>query len=1097
MNRLASWLSTYSVRYGLLIFLIGLIVPLAASFYMVYENGLPLTFESLIAVQATQPILWLVDTTPLVIGILTYLIGRRQDSLVQITSQLEKSIAERTAEIETANQKLRLEVDERQRAEVIISRGKREWEAIFDAVTDLIVVTDTNGIIIRCNRSVIRNLHKTFPEVIGRSILEVFFGASVNAPVSFDNLEKEIQFPSLDGWYDITNYPLVLEGSPYGSIYYIRDITERKLAEAEIRRQKQYFESLVLNSPIAIVTMDRYASIVDCNPAFEKLFGYTRTEVDGKILDDLIVPESIQQEGKNMTCEAMRGNVARTIGQRLRKDGSLIDVEVFGVPVEVMGEQLGVLGLYHDISDMKRAEAALQQAKETAETADRAKSEFLANMSHEIRTPMNGVIGMLELALETRLTHEQRDYLQTALESAEALLALLNDILDFSKIEAGRLDLEIIDFNLRNTVEDVAYTLAQRADDKGLEMACLVHHDIPSALRGDPGRLRQILVNLASNAIKFTSHGEVVIRAELLDETDQQATIRFSVQDTGIGIPQDRQNAIFERFTQADGSTTRKYGGTGLGLAISQQLVEMMGGEIGVNSEPGIGSTFWFTATFDKQPERASMTLATPSDLLGLHVLGIDDNATNRTILMKMLRGFGCQISMAADGMEGLGMLRAAARSGDPFRVALLDMQMPDMDGEQTAHAIKSDPAISDTHVVILTSMGHRGDAARLEAIGCSGYLLKPIKQQQLFDALLAVLGKSPVETKDKSHRLVTRHTISEQKRESLRILLAEDNPINRKLAVTLLQKAGFHVETVENGVEAVKALQTGTYSLVLMDVQMPEMDGLEATQNIRSWEGRKKHTPIIAMTAHAMKGDRERCLSAGMDDYVTKPLQPQELFDTIDRWAQYPSLPMDDMSMDSFVLAEDNAKPDKIQLPVQDDWSQMVSFSLEGTALEIAPGEVSDLEFDREELQADHAEKGNDSAVLEQVLSEKTAITPIDLANTLPRFENDWDFFIEMFQEFVAHLDGRISDLKNALEAQDAPSLNRLAHNLKGVSSNFCADRLTNLAKRLEMQAAQGKLTDAPDLVREIEIEAPVLQAYYNQLVDLLPNNHRVEEQS
>lgn len=1095
MNRSASWFSTYSVRYGLSSFLIGLIVPLAASFYMILEDGMPLTFGSLITVQVTEPILWLVDITPLVVGVLTFLIGRQQDRMVQIAGQLENSIADRTAEIETANQKLRLEVDERQRAEIIISRGKREWEAIFDAVTDLIVVTDIDGIVIRCNRALIRRLQKTFPEVIGKSILEVFFGDSVDMPTSFEDVDKEIQFPSLDGWYDITSYPLVLEGNPYGTIYNIRDITERKHAEAEIRRQKQYFESLVQNSPIAIVTMDRYARIVDCNPAFEKLFGYTRAEVDGKVLDDLILPESTQQEGKNMTHEAMRGNVVRTIGQRLHKDGSLIDVEIFGVPVEVMGEQLGVLGLYHNISDMKRAEAALQQAKEAAETADRAKSEFLANMSHEIRTPMNGIMGMLELALETRLNPEQRDYLQTALESAEALLALLNDILDFSKIEAGRLDLEIIDFNLRNTVEDVAYTLAQRADDKGLEMACLVHHDIPSALRGDPGRLRQILVNLASNAIKFTSHGEVVIRAELLDETDQQASIRFSVQDTGIGIPQDRQKAIFERFTQADGSTTRKYGGTGLGLAISQQLVEMMGGQIGVNSEPGKGSTFWFTATFDRQPERASVTLATPSDLLDLHVLGIDDNATNRTILMKMLRGFGCRISMAADGMEGLRMLRAAARSGDPFRVALLDMQMPNMDGEQTARAIKSDPAVSDTHIVILTSMGHRGDAARLEAIGCSGYLLKPIKQQQLFEALLAVLGKSPVETKDRSRRLVTRHTISEQKRECLNILLAEDNPINRKLAVTLLQKAGFHVETVENGLEAVKAVQTGIYSLVLMDVQMPEMDGFEATQNIRSWEGRKKHTPIIAMTAHAMKGDRERCLSAGMDDYVSKPLEAQELFDTIDRWAQYPSLSVDNITMDSFVLAEDSAKPDEIQPPSQDDWSQMVAFSLEGTALEIVPDEVSDLETDREEPQAGKAYKKNDGATLGKALPEETAYVPLDLANALPRFENDWDFFMDMFEEFVTHLSGRVSDLNNAVEAQDTRSVNRLAHNLKGVSSNFCADRLTDLARKLEMQAAQSKLTDAPDLVRGIEEEAPLLQAYFEQLVKLMPKNQRSEE--
>jgi len=853
--------------------------------------------------------------------------------------------------------------------------------------------------------------------------------------------EKETWTDHPDKWVSTTKMPMRDDaGNLIGTFGISTDITERKRVEEELVREKKFLEALNLNSPVAIVVVDNDGRILSCNPAFEKLFSYKDEEILGALLDTIVTTNETFAEAQQYTKQILHTTV-HAISKRRRKDGSLVDVEIFGVPVFVEGKKIAALAIYHDISELMRA-------RREAEDANRAKSEFLANMSHEIRTPMNGVIGMLELALDTQLNDEQRDYLQTSLQSAESLLTLLNDILDFSKIEAGELGLENINFDLRNTVEDVAYTLAKRAQDKGLEIACLVHPDLTSDLCGDPGRLRQILVNLVGNSIKFTHQGEIVIRAEPIQETNTYAIVHFSVQDTGIGIPRERLGAVFDRFTQADGSTTRKYGGTGLGLTISKQLVEMMGGKIGVESTSGIGSTFWFDIRFEKKPREkivtAPLTLG-PVNLTQARVLIVDDNQTNRMVLTKNVEAMGCRSDAVASGAKALENLRNAQRAGDPYHVVLLDMQMPGMDGEQTARGIKSDPAVKDVKIIILTSMGQRGDAVRLTALGCSAYLLKPVKQQMLFDAVIAVLSHEGKQQPS----LITRHTLNEQRKPGQRILLAEDNAINQKLAVVLLQKAGYSVDAVETGVQALEKVQSDQYNVVLMDVQMPEMDGFEATQHIREWEReRGSHIPIIAMTAHAMQGDRERCLEAGMDDYVSKPIEPKVLFSALGRWMR----------------STESTTTDEMEVP-QDYSSPANVFS--GNLDEGLFGEASSA-----------ARPTEQAAPISSAVAPTDAL-PVNLESALYRFGDDRGFMMEMFQEYRAHLRTRVEGIRAAWQDGDANRLGRLAHNLKGVSLNFNVEPLANVALKLEELGRREDLTDAPPLIAQLDAEAGRLEEY------------------
>jgi two-component system sensor histidine kinase/response regulator len=530
---------------------------------------------------------------------------------------------------------------------------------------------------------------------------------------------------------------------------------------------------------------------------------------------------------------------------------------------------------------------SLQEKSRQAEAASRTKSEFLANMSHEIRTPMNGVIGMLDLLKTTGLTPEQEEFTTSLNQSAESLLTIINDILDFSKIEAGKLDLETIDFDLRTTLEDIGDMLAFKAQDKGLEYVCMIHHDVPSLLCGDPGRLRQIIVNLAGNAIKFTDNGEVIVRALLENEDATRATIRFRVSDTGIGIPKGHIGRLFESFSQVDSSTTRKYGGTGLGLTISKQLVELMGGRIGADSEEGKGSEIWFTAKFEKQPEDKERRVVVPEVIAGKRILVVAEHATIRQVLCEQLKMWGCRYKEASDGSQALEELGRAVIGKDPFDITIIDLHIPEMDGKTLGQKIKQAPDLKNTQLVLMTIMGERGDGKRFQDIGFDAYLTKPVKQSQLYDCLAAVTGLQKEAPADQAKAIVTRHSLADDKKRKVRILLVEDNIINTKVALHILERFGYNADAVTNGKQAVKVLETASYDLVFMDCQMPEMDGYEATGKIRNPESKvlDHKVPIIAMTAHAMKGDRDKCLEAGMDDYLSKPLNTQALSDILEKW--------------------------------------------------------------------------------------------------------------------------------------------------------------------------------------------------------------------
>ncbi|PIU31590.1 MAG: hypothetical protein COT06_07290, partial [Syntrophobacteraceae bacterium CG07_land_8_20_14_0_80_61_8] len=652
-----------------------------------------------------------------------------------------------------------------------------------------------------------------------------------------------------------------------------------RAAMSQVKAEKALQDKLLQTAGAAILTVDAQRHILTVNDEFCGLTGYAREEVVGKSCLELLGDSDCILDS-TVTINAVTDPKAIRVhkhGSRIRtRQGEELQILKNASPiVNEHGRVVGAIESFVDVTELVRAR--LQ-----AEAANRAKSEFVANMSHEIRTPMNGIIGMAELLRETQLNSEQQEYLGMIRTSAGHLLQLINDILDFSKIEAGRIEIDEIPFDLRNTVESTIKTIAVKAHEKGLELLCRLQPAVPSAVIGDPARLRQVITNLLGNAIKFTAAGEILLSAEVEseNEAENQISLHFSVADTGIGIPAAKQASIFDPFVQADGSITRRYGGTGLGLHISRRLLQMMGGSLWVESEPGQGSTFHFTLNLHLDPARTPKpTLPTDFDPNGVRVLVVDDNETNRLIIREILAPQGFQLTLVADGEAALQAMATAHGEGRPVQLLLLDQYMPNLSGFDVAQAVSARNEWADARIILLTSAGQKGDMQRCKALGIAAYLHKPINQSELLESIAATLrwprGLAP--------SVITRHTVEEAKRR-LRILLAEDHPVNQKLAKRLLEKRGHTVLIADNGAEAVAILKTQVADLVLMDVQMPELDGFEATAIIRREHLGGPHLPIIAMTAHAMKGDRERCLEAGMDGYVSKPIKVEELFMTIEQ---------------------------------------------------------------------------------------------------------------------------------------------------------------------------------------------------------------------
>ena len=670
-------------------------------------------------------------------------------------------------------------------------------------------------------------------------------------------------------------------------IVFVTSLADRRFSvqAQELESSEQRYRQIVETALDSFIGTDSNGIITDWNAQAEATFGWSRSEAIGKSIFQTIVPLRLRDNLLQIVNELLtseEGSVVRKRVEtiRLHRDGHEFPVEL-SVSLIRVGETHRLGAFVRDITDQKRSEQESIAAREAAEAGSRAKSEFLANMSHEIRTPLNGVIGMTDLALETDLTSEQREYLTTVKLSADSLLNVINDILDFSKIEAGKVDLEFEDFDLRDSLEATLKTLALRVDEKGLELLCEIAPSVPEVVRGDSNRLRQVVVNLVGNAIKFTHQGEVALNVHVEFEHADDLTLHFTVSDSGIGIPHEKQKLIFQPFSQADTSTTRKYGGTGLGLTISKRLVELMDGNIWVESEVGRGTKFHFTARLKKsqKPIQAEI-IAPPEALRAVKVLVVDDNRTNRRILEGMLKSWDMKTTSVESGEDALARLSSAQEEGAPYGLVLTDMHMPTMDGFDLVERIRQRPELSTATIMMLSSAGHRGDGARCQELGVAAYLLKPIRRAELQEAIARVLGSR--EQKG-AVPLVTRYSLQDARDSGnfLRVLVAEDNRVNQRLTTRLLEKRGHRVTMTANGREALEALVKDAYDLVLMDMQMPEMDGFEATAALRKKEMRKGdgvHQPVIALTAHAMKGDRERCQAAGVDGYLTKPIRTEEL---------------------------------------------------------------------------------------------------------------------------------------------------------------------------------------------------------------------------
>ncbi len=922
------------------------------------------------------------------------------------------------------------DISERKRIEKALRESEERHRTLIKSLPQRVFFKDCRSAFISVNDSFAGDLGMRPEDLIGKTDHDLFPKESADKYRAFDlrvietrqseTLEEVKVVEGHERIVEVVKAPVIGDdGDVLGVLGLYTDITDRKQAEAALKESQGWLAAIFEASRDGIV-VEENDIIVYANKSFAHLYGYDKAEeLIGKPTSIVQAPsdnERMVEFGRKCSRGESTPSVYEFKG--IQKDETVIDAEA-SVSAFSIGDKSYIITSVRNIVERKRIMAELEETRDLALESVRLKSEFLANMSHEIRTPMNGVIGMTGLLLDTDLSDDQRDFAETIQSSADALLTIIDDILDFSKIEAGQLRFEKIDFDLRVAVEAPVELLAERAQAKALEFASLVYKDVPTLLRGDPGRLRQVLTNLLGNAVKFTERGEVVVCVSKERETEHHVTLRFEITDTGIGISEESQRRLFRPFTQADGSTTRKYGGTGLGLAISKQLVELMGGEIGIESAPNVGSTFWFTGAFEKQPEQA-VKEALPAgavSLEGARVLIVDDNATNRKIFLHQTTSWGMIAAEAESGMQAIEMLRHAAAQDEPYDIAILDLMMPNMDGFQLANAIKSDQAIAGVRLVLLPSFGKRGHGEAARQTGIAAYLQKPVRQSQLYNCLTVVMSQPIDGEVVSSTRLVTRHTLREVEAtpnvsaatSGVRILLAEDNAVNQKVALSQLQRLGYRADAVPNGREAIKALEKNHYDIILMDCQMPEMDGYEATEEIRRSEGTAKRTTIIAMTANALESDRQRCLTVGMDDYISKPVKTEVLRQILDRWLE----------------------PTNGQAP------------------------AAEIEKQKSSL-GKPEEEAVDLSVLASYREVEEAGQP-GLIN-------------ELIDLFIYHTREQLVALRGAVTKGDVQGIKTLTHTLKGGSANIGAHLMAKLGEELE--AKSGISVDTEVLIARLEAE-------------------------